>query len=112
MRVLLVRVWVAVIVVTVSVMSGKVMVRLAVIDAARVRVVAVDEAEVEKPIVLVESVPSMKITDPILRDLLERVSVVVLATRVSVEVGKVMVPVLVTADMTGGEEKVLTPAKV
>lgn len=68
------------------------MVLLALIVEERVRVVPVVAPEERKPIFLVTSVPSMKNTVPTLRDLLERVSVVVLPRRVSVVVGRVKVP--------------------
>lgn len=63
-------------------------------------------------IFLVGSVTSAKRTLVVTRVLLVKVSVVALPTMVSVVVGRVRVPVLVMAEMTGEEEKVLTPEKI
>lgn len=100
-RVLLVKVWVAVRATRVSVASGKVMVLLAVMLEARVKVVEVVAPDERKPTFLVESVGSTWKTVLLKRDLLERLSVVALPTRVSVEVGKLMVPVLMMDEMVG-----------
>ena len=70
--------------------------------------VEVLEDEEEKDNFLVASVPSTKEQDEETKDLFDRVSVVVLPTRVSVVVGKVKVPVLLMVDITGADEKVLT----
>lgn len=64
----------------------------------------------ECPIFLVASVLSVKKQEELLKDLLVRVSVVALPTKVSVEVGRVRVPEpLVIEDITGAVEKVFTP---
>ena len=91
----------AVRVTAVSVMSGKVMVLLTVVEEARVRDVAVVAEEDANPMVLVGSVESTWKQLALEKDLLVRVSVVDRPTRVSVEVGKVIVPVLMTDEMMG-----------
>ena len=69
--------------------------------------------ESEKINCLVASLPSIKTQEAAIKDLLERVSVVALPTKVSVEVGRVKVPLpLVMVEMTGAVEKVLAPVTV
>ena len=101
-KVLLVRVWVAVNPARVSVASGKVMVLLTVVAEARVSVVAVVAEDETKPIFLVASVPSVKKTLALARLLLVKVSVVALPMMVSVVVGRVSVAApLVMVEMMG-----------
>lgn len=81
--------------------SGKVMILLAVTAEVKTRVVAVVAEDEAKENFLLESVPSAKKDDPLVRVLLVRVSVVARAIRVSVDVGRVRVPVLMMVEMMG-----------
>lgn len=92
-KVLFVKVCVAVNVPTVSVISGKVIVRLTVCTPANVRLVDAVAPDVWNPIVFVGVVLSTKNTEPFCNDLFVNVALVDCPTKVSVLVGKVNVPV-------------------
>jgi predicted aspartyl protease len=110
-----VMVWVVAKVITVSapVIFGTFRVWLVVCWEEIVKVLAVVLLTTEKMICLVVSLPSTKAQELVVRDLLAKVSVVERPTSVSVEDGRVRVAApLVIEEMTGAEEKVLTPVMV